>query len=108
MTQAIIQLRPHGLEYAGMIPMFLNPENPEKAAVQLDFHYQHGGGWQPMEGWTSVGDSGWTIQYPGDEPLEPYVLIEVPLTGEFVLVYDYGFVAVFQAGSRDFEVARMD
>ncbi len=103
--QTIIQLRPHGLEHAGMIPLFLNAANPAKAAVQLDFHYQHGGGWQPMSGWSSVGDSGWVIQYPGDEPLEPYVLIEHG--DEFVLVYDYGFVAVFQQDGS-FEVARMD
>jgi hypothetical protein len=97
-----------GPEHLGYIPSnlaaFANPGHP--AAVQLHDSYPHGGGWQPMDGWT-YDPSNHSITYPEDPPLLPRARIRIGQPGEQVFVYDYGWVAVIQPNG-EFQVARMD
>ena len=37
-------------EQLGMLPYFIDPNDPRPAREQLDANYQHGGGWVPSRG----------------------------------------------------------
>ena len=90
-------------DHFGLIPMFLDEDNPAKAVEQLDANYQHGGGWFPMKNFTMSKDK--VLQYPGDPPLQPLGYMQ--LRDERIYVYQYGIVAVVQPDGS-FEAARMD
>jgi hypothetical protein len=90
-------------EHIGMIPYWLDENNPLPAAEQLDANYGHGGGWRPFKGFTLRKD--YSIDYPGDPPLRP--IAEMHLRDELILMYEQGWVAVIQP-DRSFEIARMD
>lgn len=87
----------------GAIPSFLDADDPDPAAKQLDKHYGHGGGWRPSAGWT-IDEKG-VARYPGDPALKP--LFASVLRDEVILVYLYGYVAVIQP-DQSFEICRMD
>jgi hypothetical protein len=91
----------------GYLPHFISENDPRPAREQLDSHYQHGGGWRPLEGWEMVvwGKNGPRIQYPGDPPIEPLAKIE--LREEQIFIYPYAQVLIMQPDGS-FEVARMD
>ena len=76
-------------EMLGFLPSFLNENDPRPAAQQFDANYQHGGGWQPMEGWTLADDD--MLKYPGDPPQSP--LAETRLRDERILFYPHAFVS---------------
>lgn len=90
--------------YLGSIPMFLSERDEDSAKQQLDKHYSHGGGWNPLEGWTLDLDSG-VISYPGDPPLPP--VAKAVLREETIYVYPHAWVAVVQKDGS-YEIARMD
>lgn len=87
----------------GLIPHFLDPEDPRPAKAQLDQNYRHGGGWQPFEGFTLQKDG--SIKYPDDPALKPRAMMR--LRDEVILVYDYGWVLILQKDGA-FEICRMD
>ena len=91
-------------EHIGMVPMFLNDDDPDPAAKQLDKHYQHGGGWRPFKGHTMNKKTG-SLKYPGDPELHPIAYMK--LRDEMVLMYDHAWVAILQRDGS-FEVCRMD
>lgn len=86
----------------GYIPSFLSEDNPEPAAKQFNANYAHGGGWQPMKGWTF---SNGVLSYPGDPQEHP--VAKLTFRDETIYVYNHAWVCIVQANS-DFEVARMD
>jgi len=88
----------------GLIPAFLDPEDPRPAAVQLDANYQHGGGWRPQHKF-KLNPSDKRIVYPGDPAMAPFAMI--PFRDEQIYFYPYGYIAVVQADGS-FEAARMD
>lgn len=92
-------------ESLGLIPMFLSHQDPAPAAEQFDNNYQHGGGWQPMSGWTI--DEDFVLHYLDDEdpPLKPLAIAE--FRAETILVYPYAWVVVLQQDGS-FEISRMD
>lgn len=87
----------------GMLPYFLDDQDPRPAAEQFDANYAHGGGWRPIKGFTLL--SGGKIKYPGDPAHKPFA--QTQLRDEVILFYDYGLVAVLSPGGK-LEVARMD
>lgn len=96
----------HSVEELGLIPGFLNPDDPRSAREQLDAGYQHGGGWRPMEGFELIGPPDpFCLKYPGDPMIEPFAMTRVH--DEFVLVYPHDIVAIVRSPT-DFEVARMN
>jgi len=90
-------------EHLGLIPYFLNENDPRPAREQFDANYSHGGGWRPQNGFKML-DSG-DLKYPGD-PAMP-VWAETRLRDEVIHFYQYGYVAICQ-GDGSFEVCRMD
>ena len=85
----------------GFIPSFIHAEDERPVAEQLDERYAFGG-WSPQSGFTA---DGWNLLYSGDPPLEP---LAMNMHGdETVLIYPYGYVAIFQQDGS-FEAARLD
>ena len=93
-------------EMLGIIPMFLDSEDPRSAAQQFDANYAHGGGWRPFgkEKWRFRGKDG-QLSYPGDPDLMP--IAKTQLRGDTIYVYPYGYVCI-DPEDGDFEVCRMD
>ena len=94
-------------ETLGLIPMFLSENNPLAAREQFHNNYGHGGGWQPMSGWTLNPDL--SLQYEEEEeedpPLSPLALTK--FNDELILIYPYAYVVIVQRDGS-FEVSRMD
>lgn len=91
-------------EQLGLLPFFIDPQDPRPAREQLDANYQHGGGWQPIEGFTRKKGTG-DLCFPGDPPLSMIAFMR--LRDERVEFYPHAFVAIVQKNGS-FEVARMD
>lgn len=89
--------------HLGFIPEWLDPNIQASAKQQLDWHYKHGGGWNPFEGFILQDDN--SLTYPGDPPLKP--LAQAQFRDEIILFYDCAWVAIVQP-DRSFEVCRMD
>ena len=87
-----------------LMEQMLSASDPRPAKEQLDSGYQHGGGWQPMEGWTLIHPH-YAIAYPGDQTLFPLAVAK--LRDELVLIYPHDFVAIVQKGGKEFEIPRM-
>lgn len=91
----------------GMLPAYLSEGNDDKAAVQLDFHYKHGGGWSPFSGFKlQLGqDNRPVLVYPGDPPL--LCRAATKLRDEIITLFESDWVCVVQPDGK-FEVSRMD
>ena len=87
----------------GLIPMWLDKDDPRPAKEQLDEHYQHGGGWRPFKGFKLLRNH--SIKYPGDPELKPLAILR--LRGEMIAVYPHAWVMILQKDGT-FEVCRMD
>jgi len=94
-------LKGHRPGELGFLPEMIDQDDPRPAKEQFDANYQYGG-WQPIEKFTAKG---FVLNYPGDPPFEPIAMW--PLREEMIVVYRYGFVAVFQKDGS-FECARLD
>jgi hypothetical protein len=94
----------HDPEELGMLPDFIDQNDPRPAAEQFEANYQHGGGWRPIKGFIHRG--GVSLHYLGDPPYHP--IATWPLRHEMIVVYRYGLVAIFNTKTGDFEVARLD
>jgi hypothetical protein len=99
----VVMCTPDAPDLCGFIPSFLDADDPRPAREQLDSNYQHGGGWQPFEGFTMT--KGGSIKYPGDPAHRPVAVIH--LRDEKILIYRYAWVAIVQKDGT-FEIARMD
>lgn len=89
-------------EHLGLIPGFLDDEDPRSAREQFDARYI--GGWRPMPG-HKLTMKNYTLRYPGDPPLTPLACTR--LREELILFYDYAWVCVVQP-DHSYEVCRMD
>ena len=96
-------------ETLGLIPLFLSTDNSLPAREQFHDNYGHGGGWQPMSGWTLNSDL--TLQYgdPEEKDADPLLspLALTKFNDELILIYPYAYVAIVQRNGS-FEVSRMD
>lgn len=90
-------------EHLGFLPLMLDERNPAPAREQLDAGYQHGGGWNPFQGFTLTDAN--ELTYPGDPAYTP--LAQAKLRDELIVFYDHSWVAIIQP-DRSFEVCRMD
>jgi hypothetical protein len=89
--------------HVGELPMFINENDPRPAREQFHTSYAHGGGWQPMPGFTMSHD--FVLRYPEDPPLSPIAMMR--LHEERIFIYECSIVAIVQP-DWSFEVARMD
>jgi len=87
----------------GLLPEFLDPNDPRPAKEQIDSNYSHGGGWRPLKGFEINSQN--RIVYPGDPPLRPVAVAK--LRKELIIVHEMDWVAIIQP-DRSFEVARID
>jgi hypothetical protein len=99
----IVEVHAGALERAGLIPGFLDPDDPRPAAGQFGENYA--GGWHPMKGW-ELDTGTWRLTFPGDCSLVPYLLIR--LRDEMVFVYPFSWVLVFDTATGAWQVARLD
>jgi len=90
-------------DHLGLIPAFLDDNDPRPAKEQFHENYAHGGGWRPMSKMTM--DKTGALHYPGDPEYEPIAAIR--MRSETIYVYRWGIVAIRQKDGS-FEVARMD
>jgi hypothetical protein len=91
-------------EHLGLIPLWINNEDPDPAWKQIDKNYGHGGGWRHgTMGFTKDKDN--VLHYPDDPPLVP--LAQTLLRDELILFYDHAIVAIVQKDGS-FEAARID
>ena len=91
-------------DMVGLIPYFLDENDPRPACDQFDANYQHGGGWRSMDGF-KLNHKTFTLTYPGDPPYKPLAMIA--LRKEKIFIYEYAFVCVLQPEGL-FSVARLD
>jgi hypothetical protein len=89
--------------HLGLIPYFLDRNNPRPAAEQFDDH-SFGGGWRKTDPrWRMLPDG--SIKYPNDPALP--VLFEASLRDEVIRVYESAWVAIVQPDGS-FQISRMD
>ena len=91
-------------EIVGLVSLMLNDTDPRSATQQLHDGYTHGGGWQPLPGFTFIPEDQ-SIKYPGDPRMKPWAYAK--LRDELILVYESGWFCIVQPDGS-FEVARMD
>ena len=91
------------LDDIGPLPLWLDENDPRPAKEQLDVHYQHGGGWQPFEGFKLL--KGGRIKYPGDPAHKPLAMMQ--LREEVIMVYPHAWVMILQKDGS-YEICRMD
>ena len=104
--KSVVLLKGIEPEDLGLIPSFLDDDDPRPAKEQFNERYAHGGGWRSMKGFDNKSDDGlMVLQYPGDADLYPIAFWA--FRDELVVVYPYGMVAIFQPGG-EYEVSRMD
>ena len=96
-------LKNHHPDELGLLPDFINQNDPRCARDQFDSNYAHGGGWIPIPGFKNKG---MVLTYPGDPPLHPIAMW--PLRDEMIVVYRHNIVAIFQVKDGSFSVARLD
>ena len=97
-------------DHLGIIPQFLSPGDERPATEQINQHYI--GGWYPTGASFTLRPAAsverpesLALLFPGDPPLEP--LWATRLRDELIVVYEYGFTAVFQQDGS-FECDRLD
>jgi hypothetical protein len=93
----------------GILPEFLDQNDPRPAREQFNERYAHGGGWSPSKGWQLLKDD--SIYYSksveeGEDPRHP-PLARIKFRDESIVIYDHAWVAIIQK-DRSFEVSRMD
>jgi hypothetical protein len=90
------------IEDWGLIPGFLDTNDPRPARQQIDQHYQ--GGWQPTAGFALDPDT-MALSYPGDPTLRPVSIML--FRREIIALYPGEFVLILQPDTT-WEVCRMD
>jgi hypothetical protein len=87
----------------GIIPTFLDLNDPRPAREQFDERYISG--WRPSKSEWQFDRETLTLQYPEDPPLSP--LAYTLLRDELIVFYPHEFVMIASPG-RPIEVMRMD
>lgn len=98
-------------EAAGFLPEIFDENDPRPAAAQIDERYAHGGGWRPNSGFrlrNSHRHNEAILTFPGDPPFREINSSRLPLTGEILILFERGWLAVVQQETGRFEVTRMD
>jgi hypothetical protein len=104
MPVPVYKLHPRATpDHVGVIPYWLDEEDPRPARDQLNEKYAHGGGWRPFEGF-KMGHN-LSIKYPGDPAHPPLAIMK--MRNETVVVYEHAWVAIIQE-DKSFEICRMD
>ena len=100
-------LRFTNMDVVGLIPHFLDENDPRSAIEQIDAKYQHGGGWRDFKGHKleGGGDKPYTLKYPGD-PIT-HELSRATLRDEVLVFFKYSWLAVIQTDGSH-RIAKLD
>lgn len=90
------------IEAWGLIPGFLNEDDPRSAKEQLEANYI--AGWNKFEGFT-YDPVNMSLKYPGDPRMDPLGAIQ--FRDELLLIYQSAWVLILQPNG-EWEVARCD
>lgn len=93
------EMTPDGL---GLIPGFLDDEDPRPAAAQFDTNYI--AGWRHFTGFKFDPETK-VLSYPGDEPIRPLACCK--LRDELIFFYPHEWVLILQPDNT-YEICRMD
>lgn len=96
-------LHPHAGDFLGLLPNIFRRDGG-KLVAQANIRYAHGGGWQPMSGWTLLPNK--AIEYPGDTALKPCAMAVHGF--EVIRVYPHAWVCIENLKDGTYQVARMD
>jgi hypothetical protein len=86
----------------GLIPDFLDDDDPRSAKEQFNDRYV--AGWEPFEGFTFDVETG-MLSYPGDPPMKPISIML--FRQELILLFDFAWVMIVQP-DKSWEICRMD
>jgi hypothetical protein len=103
MSERPIIMMGGSLEDWGIIPSFLDLDDPRPAREQFAAKYI--AGWNPFKGFTFDKDEG-VIHYKGDPPLK--VVSAMLFREECILLFPYAWVLIMQTEDNSWEIARMD
>ncbi len=92
------------IDMMGLIPTFIQSDDPRPAKEQINEHYAHGGGWKPFKGF-SRDPLTHAITFPGDPTLLP--VAHTKLGAETIFIYPHAWVMILQP-DLSFEIARLD
>jgi hypothetical protein len=92
-------------DHLGFIPSFLDEDDPDDAATQLDKHYAHGGGFRQTVVQFEVPPDYSELRYPEDPPR--LALAATKLRDETIILYESAWVLVRKADGTHV-IARMD
>ena len=92
------------LDSLGLIPFWLDPDDPRPAREQLNEHYAHGGGWRPQAGF-KFNKRDMSVRFPGDPPFRPIAMMK--FRDEKIIAYQYAYFMILQKDGS-FEICRMD
>jgi hypothetical protein len=100
----ILIVEGHDIEELGLIPHFIDQDDPRPAREQFTDNY---GAWHPIAGFQKyTSEDGYAgLVYPGDEPLHP--IAAFTLRDEMIVIYNHALVAIYDR-QGNFEVARLD
>lgn len=85
----------------GYLPIMLDEGDPASAKEQINWNYQHGGGWHPYNGFRYTPRA---LYHPGDPPM-PCVAY-AKLRDEMLRLYRGAWLAI--ENSDGVEIARVD
>src|SRR5262245_51128168 len=81
----------------GFLPIIFDADDPRPAREQANDRYAHGGGWDPMPGWTlSLEDDQVRLSYKGDKPYRPLATARLPKSNELLVFFRNSWVMILQ------------
>lgn len=86
----------------GLIPAFLDENDPRPAWMQFNANYISG--WHPIPRFTFNPETV-TLKYPGDPPTQ--AIAETTLRNERIILFQHAWVMILQQDGT-YEVCRMD
>lgn len=110
---------PANARMLGLVPTFLDLDDPRPAKEQFNDRYAHGGGWQPFKGFALVNVNGdgtqkpipdWRLMYPDDPAYAPIGWCY--LREECIIMWPHSWVMIWKADGTlsggSWELCRMD
>lgn len=88
----------------GLIPDFLDTDDPRPAREQINENYAHGGGWQAFDKFTFDVENE-ILTYPGDPPMRK--ISTMIFRDEQLHMFESAWVVILQQNGS-WEAARLD
>jgi len=96
------------IDAAGYLPEIISDRDPRPVRQQIESNYAHGGGWNPLSGFSlhlNQGIGCAKLLYPGDPAM--HECSRTHIRDELVILFECDWVAVVQ-NDGSFAATRMD